>query len=380
MVHSHLITFGVVLFLSFSASCTSTYDKSELENLLQVEALPYSSELTSVQYSYEGLTSILNAGEIINVDDRYLVVSDAEEEAIFKVFNLPELNYLYSWGRRGQGPDEYELLPLVDINTTEDKLIVYNLSSRNIYYYSVNDTTFIPDGHQSLSYENESGFLSKVVRLNDSLFVADYGKFYEQTSHEYIALQPNLQTPRFTFGRFPSSGLTGPERYYQFFKTGVSNEARGEFASFYFYYNRFKVFNYEGEEQVYVHIKDDSIAEVDNLTARIDTYTSGSESSFRYRKAQWASDNYLYALGINEYRDVINENLDSFRPSLEIWDWNGNQVYRAMFDTTITHFTVSEKHGNIYAYSLLDNNSIYVYDIPEIIPLSSGMVVASVRE
>lgn len=92
---------------------------------------------------------------------------------------------------------------------------------------------------------------------------------------------------------------------------------------------------------------------------------SGNESKFQYRSVKGASDSYIYAMGIHEYEQVIEEKIETFRPSLEIWDWEGNQVYRAMFSKPIHNFTVSEKHGRIYAHSILNPYSIYEFEMPK---------------
>jgi hypothetical protein len=323
------------------------------ENTIQVNALPYNTELKAAEHSFDAEANIYNPGEITNVDDQYLVVSDAEDDAIFKVFSLPELVFLYAWGSQGQGPDEFEFVPLNEINTVNNELMVYDIGSQSLIFYSVQDTTFVNEGASELSYEGQADILNNIVRLNDRLFAADKGAFYDDTNHEFVVLQPGSDEPEFLFGEYPDSEFTGPEQYFSFRKTGVSSEAIGKFAAFYLYHNQFNIFDHEGNLLIHKQVEDE--------------YTPGAgmqSDSFRYRLAKWASDNYIYVMGIHEDRENISENIESFVPSLEIWNWEGEQVYRAMFDKPIQNFTISEEHRKIYAYSVMNSDIIYEFDLP----------------
>lgn len=337
--------------LLLMVSCTFTEDE---EDIVQVNSRDFSEELKSVEYSFNDEVQLLNPGDIVNIDDRYLVISDSEEEAIFKVFSLPELEFLYTWGKKGRGPDEFEFVPLNEINSSGNRIIMYDISSQMLFSYSVQDTTFSHTGNQSLSYQDQTNVLSNVTKMHDSLFVADYGMFYEDTNNEHILLQPDKDIPQRTFGNYPLSDLEGPERYFEFMKSTVSSQDAQKIAAFYQNHNRVKLYDYEGEEIANIYVEDEYIKDVD----------TSNPAPFQYRTVHWASGNYLYVMGIHEYTDVIQENIDTFTPSLEVWNWEGEQVYRAKFDTPIHNFTVSEEHGKIYAYSIHDMDKVFVFDIP----------------
>jgi hypothetical protein len=345
-----LLLISLLTALILLVSCSLSEDE---ENIIRADALYFSSDLKAAKHSFKEQARLMNPGDIINVDDRFLVISDAEEDAIFKIFSLPELEFLYSWGNRGQGPDEFQYVPLNEINTSENILIIYDISSQMLAYYLVNDTTFTYEGNRSLTYEGQTNILSHVTRLNDSLFVADYGTF-KDTNYEHIALQPGVDIPLTKFGNYPHSEFEGPERYFEFIKTIGSSEDVSKIAAFYLRHNRFKLYDFEGKELANVYVADDYNSEVNN----------SNPGSFRYRMIQWASDRYLYVMGIHENPDVIEENADAYTPSLEVWNWEGEQIYRAKFDSPIHNFTVSEEHGKIYAYSNYDMDNIFVFEIP----------------
>jgi len=354
MFRKKLVSFQFICSVSLLVFIVSCNEVEEETNIIQFEALPYSSELQSTEYSFDGEVNILNPGDIINVDDRYLIISDAEEDAIFKVFSLPELEYMYSWGSRGQGPDEFQYVPLNEINTSENKLIIYDIGSQNLYFYSVYDTSFVLEVNQTLSYDGQTNILTNITRLNENLYVADYGTTHEFTDYEYIALQPGDDTPRFRFGYYPQSDLEGPERYFEYIKTSVSSEHIGKFAAFYLNHNRFKLYDNEGNHMAEVQIDDDFL-----------NNNRSNTESFQYRTVKWASHRYLYSMGIHGDRQEIEENIETFLTSLEVWNWKGEQIYRAKFDKPVHNFTVSEEHGKIYAYSIINSNVIYEFNIPD---------------
>jgi hypothetical protein len=52
---------------------------------------------------------------------------------------------------------------------------------------------------------------------------------------------------------------------------------------------------------------------------------------------------------------------------LEIWDWDGQPVFRSVFDEPVHGFTVSEKYNRIYAFSSLETHKILEYELPGIL-------------
>jgi len=77
-----------------------------------------------------------------------------------------------------------------------------------------------------------------------------------------------------------------------------------------------------------------------------------NEDRYLYRSTVWASDDYIYLLGLNKEREVIyGDSLSPVKTSLEIWDWDGRPVFRSMFDRRTDNFAVLENHGKIVGFS-----------------------------
>jgi hypothetical protein len=347
MINLRLFFYLIIGF----CSCSCQFAESDL--LETTEALPFSDTLKSREISIVSNTGLLNPVKIINVDDTYLVISDNREEDLFQVYSLPELDYLYSWGRQGRGPDEFMFIPVVEINTKNDEIILYESGLQQLRIYTVTDTAFVLKEEMPLSYENQIDPLTHIQRLNDTLYIADYGTAFEDTNHEYVALRPGKNEPLLTFGKYPKTDLEGMERYFRYSKTNAASPNGERFAAFYLYHNLIKIFNPEGEELKAIQINDPFLS-VDPL----------EDDFFRFRFLLSATEKYLYSLGVNTTNQEFSDNIESIKTSLEIWNWDGQPVYRTVFDEPVHGFTVSEKYNRIYAFSSLETQKIFEYELP----------------
>lgn len=336
----------------------------EPEYFVDIEALPFNDTLTVHRtINIEEELALLNPFRILNLNDEYLIISELKSEDFFNVLNIPELKFMYSFGRISSGPEPNEFIatPLY-LNKNSDVLIVFEGMSRQLRHISLSDSSLEMIKIETLSYEGQLDPLNRVRRINDDLYFADYGLSLEDTNNEHIALRPDQNEPLFTFGKFPETDLQGIERYQKYNKENLSKPDGSKFASFYFNLNMFKIYNNRGEEENIVRVEDDYID--DTINSLIDS------NDYLYRVPAWASENYIYLLGLyasgEQIYDKPNE-LESIKTSLEIWDWDGNPVYRAMFDRQINNFTVSETYSKIYAYSNLSEKTIFEYDIESIL-------------
>lgn len=345
--------FGYVFIYLLVSSCGNPRP----EQFKTVQALPITDTLSAKIISIEDETKLLNPLHILNVNDQYLVISEYRENDFLQVFRLPEVDFLYTWGSQGQGPNEFDRPP-VYFNVRDQEIIPYEDVSRNLRFYRVTDTAFVKSGKDvRLSYEGQMDPLNRIRRINDTLFVADYGSSMEDTNHEHIALRPGENKPLFTFGNYPETELEGFHRYGVYLKTNISKPDGLKFAAFYKNHNMFKIYNSAGEELIVIQVDDPFFPEEDK-----------NERSFVYRYTAWASEKYIYLLGLNGPEEKIFEELaPTLNTSLEIWDWEGRPVHRSVFDRLIHNFTVSERHGKLYAFSILNPEEIFEYDLPMVI-------------
>lgn len=340
-----LILIGVTQF----NSCK----ENKINKLGAGEVVSYSDTLkTNNVYSLNSEESFYNPIQIENINDEYLLVSEYLREDFFRVFKLPEVNYLYAWGVEGRGPGEFQTTP-VYLQFNNQKVIPYDAISKRLKFLSINDTALTYLEEQELRYEGQIEPLNRIVRMNDSLYFADYGSGLEETNAEHIAIEPDCMDSLFTFGSYPETELIGYERYFNFMKSSVAKPDGSKFAAFYLKHNLLKIYDVEGELKHQIEVQDPYLEEKEDIT---------------FRSVKSVSNNFIYALGLYETTENVYESSEAdLTTSLEIWDWKGKMLFRAQFDQIIHHFSVSEKNGKIYAISNYSMNQLYEYDISEIL-------------
>lgn len=338
----------IILIITVYNSCSSTGDYSEVI----VDALIIESSLKGNVIPLDGRTEIFNPRGIANIDDNYLLIIDQREEGIFQVFKIPELEFLYSWGRRGRGPNEFQSHSFLSINTKNDQLILYDLSYRTLQMYKVSEKELKLLEQTSLYHDYQKQPLNRILRINDSLYVAR-SHWTEFPNKEFVALRPDKNEPLYIFGEYPDMLLEPEERYNSYGIILAAKSDGSRFVSFYGGHNRFKIFDNQGDLIIQVRINDKSISD-------------RSESNIIYRVHAVASDEYIYTLSLNTTEENIIKYPDEVKPILEIWNWDGEQIHRSMFDRLVTHFTVSEYYGKLYALSVYEMNKIFEYDIPDV--------------
>jgi hypothetical protein len=346
------IRFPAVTVLLLCALISCSFFEGEVA-YTEVRAIDYEPDLESVLHSFENVTELLNPGDIVNVSDDYLIISDSDPDGFIKVFKLPELEFLYAWGEHGQGPHEFQYIPLNEINTRDKHIILYEIGTRVLREYEVTDSTLVSVQEFSLQYEGQTNTLTGITKVNEDFYIAEHGVTFDDNNFEFLALQQDNDDLLFRFGSYPPTELEGYEKIFAYLKTtGASNDGK-KIAAFYVYQNKFKIFDNQGNLLKKFRVQDDGINRTENEL-----------DNFQYRTLKSSTDNFLYLMAMHEYGDEIEENIETFRTSFEKWDWNGNQINRARFDRPIHNFVVSEKHNKIYAYSVLDLHIIYEFNIP----------------
>lgn len=309
-------------------------------------------------YNLPDTTHLLNPQSILNINDQYLVINEYLNSNFLKVFSIPDFSISYSWGREGRGPGEF-MTPPTDLGTTEDGIFLFDPLSQSLKTFSVTDSSLVLRDEQNLNYTGQLTPLNRISRINEELYFADYGGDNaispEHENYEHIALQPENKNPLFTFGTYPESEFKGFEKYAKHIKTNWSKPDGTLFVTAYISAsNRVKIYNINGQLQKDIIV--------------LDPDSASYEDDYLFRTTKWASDNYIYFLGLyDSEKKIYNAEPDSiFKTYLEIWDWEGNPLSRYSFDRPILNFTVSEHLDKIYAYTLHADDKLFEYDLPDL--------------
>jgi hypothetical protein len=292
---------------------------------------------------------------LLNLDDTYLIVAHYNTERLLNVFSLPDLNYLYSWGSHGRGPTEYTDPPRYFNTPGGDTLILSDVVGFKQDTYVVNDSSLVLAASDQLSYTGQMGVLERVRQISDSMYIADYISFVKDDNYEYVLLKKNQPDYSVKFGEYPITDW--PDMYQKqmyHLKSNAFNKDVGIFAAFYMSANAIKLFDTSGTLLNHIMYDDFDFSTVDR--------TAGRHQLLRY--IQYSDEAYIYTIGFNR-ENASDGTADNESTFFEVWDWDGNSVYRASFDRKIDIITISQKNGLIYGYSSQNPDAIYLFQIPE---------------
>jgi hypothetical protein len=293
--------------------------------------------------------NMLNPKAMCVTDDK-LIIFDEVKSDLFKVFKLPDLYYLYSWGNVGRGPNEFLT---IDENyfrafSNQLELMDYGILKRLRIYDDRMEKI------DAISLPRLRNPLNRLQKLSDTLYMADN---IIDGNQEHILINIVKNEIIKEFGKYPDDNLnikSNLGRYQIYSKFVISNPKGNKFAVFYESFPRVRIYNSIGELQKSVVIKEDMIRKysVDNRDQNVIYF------SFPY------AENFIYVIRVNKTNNQIEESLDNYKPEIMIWDWNGNLITRYKLDKIISRFAVSEKHKRLYGTFVMNENEIYVFDLP----------------
>lgn len=349
---------NVVLFTSCQGDEPDSFGPEQYE----IAQIPdYSDPLIGYLPEVNDEPGFQNPYQIININDEFLIVAENREDELFMVFSLPNLDFLYSWGRMGQGPGEFQFMPIEFSSVRGRDLIQYDAPTRNLNIVTVSDTGVSQSENYTLQYEGQQGLLNRVRRVHDNLYIADFQIIAGEKEYEFVALKPDVDNALYYFSEHPETELESADRLNRFMKTTAVKPGGAKFVSFYIYMNIIRLFEPEsGEELQSFRLVD---ADLPDDIINLNEFISHDEEMI-YRVIQDVSGSFIYTRGINGY--VSAYYTDAYQPSIEIWDWNGRPLYRARFDHPVFYFTVSEEHGKLYAICATPElHYLCIYDLPD---------------
>ncbi len=281
-----------------------------------------------------------------------LIIYDGTDKDIFKVFKLPNLEFLYGFGQKGRGPNEFPF-----INSNSMKIMNNNLmfmDNRKIKYLEVTDEGM--NINKSVRLPIEKAPINRLQMINDSIYFSDLMSD-DKNSLEHKIFNINKRELVGEFGEYPiSSNLnfkTAMAKYQAYLKSSVVHPDSNIFAVFYLHFNKLKIYNKNG----------DLLKEI-NISNQQSKYSMDNPANnIIYRVEPVASGKYIYILNINKSKKEIQNNVAEFKPKLEVWNWKGELLKKIQLDKPIISFTISEKFNKLYGVSFAKVDEVYEFDL-----------------
>ncbi|MDR3236226.1 MAG: TolB-like 6-bladed beta-propeller domain-containing protein [Prevotellaceae bacterium] len=316
----------------------------------QVVKLPEITELSSTSKQLN--VEVLLSGRIFIHEDK-LIVFEQLHENMFKVFELPTLKYLYSFGDQGMGPNNF-------VSVGNDDIIAYHSEFVEIYdtgkikYVKFTDSTAYIADTKPLNLFHLKTPVNRFKKINDSIYYFDNWFEIEQ-QNEFTRLNIFSHEQSY-FSPYPDwiHLASDEEKYPIYLKSTYYNSFNDKIAAFYYHFPVMKLLDSDGN----------TIKEVRFDAGKVSDYESVQNEVFHFTDA-YATDDYIYAQWIGKSKKEVAGDMENFTPEIFVFDWDGNILNRYKLDKPSITFTVSENNRKMYCTSFTETDVIYEYDLPQ---------------
>lgn len=327
---------AVALFASLPVSC-AVGDRADKV---------FGREIT-VEAEYIPVNELLEINNIVKLDD-YLILQNESEgvEDFFFVYSYPEIEFLYSFAKRGRGPNEY-FLPAVIKNTPGNILGFRDHATDNIAFYDITDSGATLMRTIPFKSEDSFRFFWEINYVSDSVILTKHQGYKTGATEswnvdrcEVVDSLPNtFEKLRHRLGK----------SYYTIFDDYFLVAGGGRFAQAYLMIDRieFGSIDDNGRMSIVSSVGMDTAPDF-YLYRRNETTEFNVDRNIVYYENLVAGDEYVYALYSGDRLDDTEKNHSS---EIEIYDWEGTPCELLHLDVPVAWFTVDEENRTIYAVS-----------------------------
>jgi hypothetical protein len=285
-------------------SCNKVYDNLEFKDIDLVEKVELQAKSVKIQ------TELYRPAGLFMFNDK-LIVCDYTNNDIFKVFSTPEIKFMYSFGKIGQGPDDFASIIKSNINVSK----YFELLSRNkLSYFEINDTSAVRIEKQPLVITKVDP-INNFRKLNDSLYILNNEDYSDKYNFEFRSF--NLDSKREnTLGEviyFDESLKENPLSaiYLKLMNSVIYNEKNKKIAVFYYHYPVFKILSDKGD-----------LLNIFSLKKDIGALSVDSKGGYNvFFGEPYSTDEYIFVLRVNKTKREIELDAGNFKPELLVFDW-----------------------------------------------------------
>lgn len=278
-----------------------------------------------------------------------IVVFDDTRNGVFKVFDSNSLTYKYSFGQYGQGPNEFVFIDKEAINTSR----YFEILDRNkLLYYQIGDSSALPI--DSVSYiTNSKSTINNFKKISDSIYVftnnGDLGSWLSEFTLFNVVSKNKSEFGKPVLFDNELKNRNIQEQSMALIKSIAVNRNKKRIAAFYYRFPYFRIMENNSENRLF-HINAANLDDKDCI----------------YFTEPYATNKYIYVMWISKSKKGVMAGISNYRPSILVFDWDGNLRNRFLLDIPAITFAISEDDSRLYAVSFDENdlNAIYTYDLP----------------
>lgn len=340
----HLIILLFLLELSLSAQAGKTWNVTfPIQIKLKSKSIPTPPKF------YGKMSSIL-------IFNNLLISIEPYNDTIFSIFELPNCNFISSFGINGRGPNEFATPDSRNAFVTKNGITFKDLSER---FISIDLTNYLKNRTYVLHITKLPGeleILNNSFWLNDSTIC---GLPYIGGRFNKPYIRYNINTKKIDpFGIWPNiyphRKETEKQSWIIYAGRSRVKPDQSMFVTFMFNIKMFRIYMNSGE------LFKEIILETQ------DNFFEGNEIR-SYPKMYYTcirtTDKYIFAL--NTACSIAE--MPKKVPTLEIWDWNGKPIAEIQLDIPVNQFDITQDGKLVYCNDWNTMDKLYIYDVSGII-------------
>lgn len=292
---------------------------------------------------YVDISELLQINNIFMLED-YLVLQNTSEavDDFFFVYSYPEMDFLYSFAKRGRGPGEY-MMPGLIKNTKGNILGLRDHATDILAFYEITGSGAVPAGSSRFSSPDNDRFFWEINSMGDSLFLVKHQgdrrgatELWDYARGRVVDSIPN------TFDRLPKKLGRG---YYTIFDDYMVSANGNRFAVAYFMIDRIETGEVSAGEIIRISDIGSSTAPDFYLYGKNETDHFNVDRNIVYYENLYAGKNSIYALYSHDRLDNTEKNHSR---QMEVYSWELEPLMKLHLEYPVAYFTVDESSRIIY--------------------------------
>lgn len=294
--------------------------------------------------------SLLSPRDICILDS-LIIVKEESNQYMYSVFRLPELEYMASFGEKGEGPKD--LIFPERMRIINDTIFIYDraLCKLNLLYIS-------PEGNVKYSYGyNNYRFagLYNIIYLNDSLFV---GFNYSNDTRISIIDNDSLYMASVCYPQ-DDLQISNIQKSLVYQGSMLKHPYKNKFVFASLYGRVLEIFQLNGDnkDMSIVASRYEMFPECEPCDATNRISANFTENNVTGFLAVSSSEKYIYLLYSGR---TIKDKNKNFSNTIEVYDWNGDYVKTIKLNKELSSFCISSDETYVYGVSY-DDKGGYLY-------------------
>jgi TolB-like 6-blade propeller-like len=287
--------------------------------------------------------------------NKNILVFDGKGELVIHLMN-EDFELLDSFGKMGNGPNEFKESPLVWSHDfmSIDGFYTYNYGENKVCKRAVSSKGKIDRDSLSCFYLPKQCYnVQKVFVLGKDKMVGNGGMSEGKLYFFNPLIRDSVKVTDF----YPKLNQDIDEEFkrYNFMGYMASNAVKEKIVFVNNYFNQIELYSLDGE----------LIREIRQNNNLDDDVANGGRKNFYYYAVEM-TDKYIYALYLGEEnRNIVKSALGILKSKIHIFDLDGNPIAEIKLDRLVDDFFLNETKNSIYCLSGEDEERVFVkYILP----------------